>query len=406
MIKGNFINHKTLLNLIILIMKIIYILIFGISILSCKGEKTSSERISINLNYKIDTVVVDPREEIINLKWGLRASAIQDSKGHLFILDKDEGVVDKINLDELVLVEKISYEKEGPNGIGNVTSWIRLLEDDKILIGSPEFLSLFDLEGKVIRRYTEKMEEFIGDDVRGLEYVSGKPVITDEETVYKLSQDFKDMSIKFIKLDYKKRTSKIYDMPGLDELPIYTILYMTEQSFNVASSREEINQYGNKIVFSSDAFSDLYVLDIEKDSLYSVSYTPHLTQASKKGGYPENVGSKSEFQELYTKIDEEVSFMSPVWDADNNLYYRFSYETFEYESQSEDESKTYSKVYLTIFDDEFNVLGESLVKELKNPPASLFVKNGNIWTYANINDELGFIIFKIDPKSKVKNHNK
>ncbi len=379
---------------------------FIISIFSCREEKESSERILTNLSYKIDTVVVDPSGEIINLKWGLQTSAIQDSKGHLFILDKDEGVLDKIDLDELVLVEKISYEKEGPNGIGDVTSWIRLLEDDKILFGSPEFIILFDLEGKIIRRYTEKMEEFIGDDIRDLESVRGKPVITDEETVYKLSQDFEDMSKKFIKLDYKKKTSKIYDMPGLDELPSYTILYITSQSFHIASSREEINQYGNKIIFSSDAFSDLYVLDIEKDSLYRVFYTPRLTEASKKGGYPKEVGSISEFRELYTKIDEEVSFMAPIWDEDNNLYYRFSYEMFEYESQSEDEPRTYFKVYLTIFDDEFNVLEESLLKELKNPPASPFVKNGNIWTYANVNDELGFAIFKIDLNSKVKNRNK
>jgi hypothetical protein len=98
---------------------------------------------------------------------------------------------------------------------------------------------------------------------------------------------------------------------------------------------------------------------------------------------------------LYTKFDEEVSFMAPIWDADNNLYYRFSYEMFEYESQSEDEPNTYSKVYLTIFDDEFNVLGESFLAKLKHPPSNPFVKNGDIWTYINIRDELGFAILKV-----------
>ena len=395
MTKYNFIYHKTLFKLTILAIKILYILIFGISILSCKEEKISSERILDNLNYEIDTVIVDPGDEIINLKWGLQTSAIDKSKRHLFILDKEESLVDKIDLDELVLVDKIFYEQEGPDGIVNVSSWIRLLDDDKILFGSPQLISLFDREGKVIRRYTEKMEEFNGDDVRDFESVMGEPVIHDKETLYKLSQDFENMSLRFIKLDYKKRTSKIYNMPGLDELPRYTILYITEQAFNVAKSREEINQYGDKIIFSSDAFSDLYVLNIMKDSIYRVAYTPLLTKASKKGGYPENVGSVSEFRMLYTKIDEEVSFMAPIWDADNNLYYRFSYEIFEYESQSEDEPNTYSKVYLTIFDDEFNVLGESFLAKLKHPPSNPFVKNGDIWTYINIRDELGFAILKV-----------
>lgn len=377
-------------------MKRLYVLIFLISILSCSGEKTSSEGVLTDLNYEIDTVIVEPGEEIINLKWGLRTSALQDSKRHLFLWDADEGVVNKIDLEELVLVEKISYEKEGPNGVGNMTPWIRLLEDNKILFGNSQFFNLFDLEGTVIRRYTEKMEEFNGDDVRDLGYVRGKPVITDEDTVYKLSKDFEDKSTKFIRLDYKNKTAKIYDMPGLDELPYYTILYMTDQSLDVASSKEEINQYDNRIIFSSDAFSELYVLDIVKDSLYRVSYNPRLTEASKKGGYPEEMGSKSEYRQLYTKIDEEVSFMAPIWDKDNNLFYRFSYETFEYDNLPEDEPKTWSKVYLTIFDDKFNILGESFLEELRKPPASPFVKNGDIWTYANVNDELGFAIFKVD----------
>ena len=365
--------------------------------MSCTEYKKSTERI-LNFSYTIDTVVVDPREEIINLKSELRTSAIQDSKDHLFVLDKEAGVVDIIDLNDLVLVEKVFYDKEGPNGIVNVSSWIRLLEDDKILFGSPQLISLFDMEGKVIRRYNEKIEEFVGDDVRALLSFRGKPVITNEETVYKLSKDFKDMSTKFIKLDYKKRTSKIYDMPGLNELPSYTVLYMTDQSMHIATSSEQINQCDNRIVFSSDAFSDLYVLDIDKDSLYRVSYTPLLTQASKKGGYPENIGSHTEFRALNTKIDEEVSFMAPIWDADNKLYYRFSYETFAHETQSEYEPKSWSKVYLTIFDDSFNLLGESTVKEFKRPPISPFVKNGDIWTYVNVNDNLGFVILKIDPK--------
>jgi len=241
------------------------------------------------------------------------------------------------------------------------------------------------------------MEEFDGDDVMDLENIRGKPVITgNEDTVYKLSGNFQDRTIKLIKLDYKNKIAKIYDMPGLDELPHFTTLYITDKSMNVTSSKEKINQYGNRIIFSSNAFSDLYILNIVKDSLYRVSYTPRLTEASKKGGYPQKVGSKSEFDQLYTNINEEVSFMAPIWDKDNNLFYRFSYETFEYDNLSEDGPKTWSKVYLTIFDDKFNILRESFLEELKRPPASPFVKNGNIWTFANVNDELGFAIFKVD----------
>lgn len=379
-------------------MNIIIVLIIAMNILSCGREKIPSEKTLTKLSYNIDTVVIDTKGKLINLKWGLKNSAKQDGKDHLFLLDKDAGVVDIIDLDDLVLAEKVLYEKEGPNGIMSVSSWIRVLEEDKILFGSPQSVALFDKMGKVIRRYNEKMEEFDGDDVKDFEYINSKPVIFDEGIIYKLSTNFENRSLKFIKLNYQEKTSKIYNMPGLDKLPIYSILYITDKSFNVAKSREEINKHGGRIIFSSDAFSDLYVLDVELDLLNRVSYTPLLTQASKKGGYPEDVGSEAEFRDLFTKINKEISFMAPIWDAESNLYYRFSYETIVHETQSVPEPKSLYKVYLSVFDHNFKLLGEGLVKELNSQPDSPFVKDGDIWIYHNVNDELGFLVFKIDLK--------
>ncbi|GEO23809.1 hypothetical protein CQA01_43430 [Cyclobacterium qasimii] len=77
--------------------------------------------------------------------------------------------------------------------------------------------------------------------------------------------------------------------------------------------------------------------------------------------------------------------MPPFWDEKNKVFYRFSFE--------ENEKKT--KVYLTAYDGELNQIGESLVPQLIKKPAKHFAKDGQIWIYENINDEMGFVRLKM-----------
>lgn len=52
-------------------------------------------------------------------------------------------------------------------------------------------------------------------------------------------------------------------------------------------------------------------------------------------------------------------------------------------------------MYISIFDKDLNLLAESLVPELKAPPKRHFMKDGKIWIFENIADELAFIRLKI-----------
>jgi hypothetical protein len=135
---------------------------------------------------------------------------------------------------------------------------------------------------------------------------------------------------------------------------------------------------------------------MKQDSVYQVNYTPQLTAASKKGGYPKEVDSEKRFKEVMAEINSEINFQAPVWDEVNKRFYRFSYETTPGEITDEPmfespEQKPISKVFLSIFDEDFNLIGESLVSQLTQIPNYVFVKDGKIWHYVNVDDELGFV---------------
>lgn len=90
-------------------------------------------------------------------------------------------------------------------------------------------------------------------------------------------------------------------------------------------------------------------------------------------------------------INLEINFRHPIWDSVNQRFYRFSYEILPKENIQDDEEKIKSKVYLTILDKDFKVLGETHINELSRYPTTHFFKEGKIWIYENVDDELAFV---------------
>ncbi|NHE58879.1 hypothetical protein [Cyclobacterium plantarum] len=56
-----------------------------------------------------------------------------------------------------------------------------------------------------------------------------------------------------------------------------------------------------------------------------------------------------------------------------------------------EENESETKVYLTAFDKDLNMLGEILVPQLRKKPARHFAKDGKIWIYEKMEDEMGFV---------------
>uniref|UniRef100_UPI0025DF7DDE DUF4221 family protein n=1 Tax=Algoriphagus sp. TaxID=1872435 RepID=UPI0025DF7DDE len=102
--------------------RLLYGSVLLLSMISCQSnresESSQSENLLENLTFTIDTLVVNPGEEIINLSQGVRNGSLDESKTYFYLFDEVTAQMNKINLDKLILEEQIPFEKEGPNGVG------------------------------------------------------------------------------------------------------------------------------------------------------------------------------------------------------------------------------------------------------------------------------------------------
>lgn len=90
-----------------------------IVLISCDGKVDKTGTIFFSdVEFSWDTVFVDPSDDIIFLSHQLLNSDLSKESKYLYNFNERELTIEKINLDELRLEEKITFDREGPNGIG------------------------------------------------------------------------------------------------------------------------------------------------------------------------------------------------------------------------------------------------------------------------------------------------
>lgn len=382
-------------------MKNYLLLAFSLLLFSC-GEKDGEKQADFsNITFQIDTVIVDPGNEIINLRFGLWNSVKNENNSKLYLFDNQAYTLDIIDLDQMILERKIKFEKEGPNGVGSYVSWMSFLDENKILLASFEGMGLFDLEANKLNTFKLEKEKFEGDSLLDGESFYRKSIIAENgNVIYGLLGNWMNEHESFAKIDFENGLIKKIILPGRSELPDYSVMLRTDNMSTIMTSDKSIQKFENKLILSSSAYSTLFFVDMVTDSAYMIDYTPQLTSKVKKGGYPSEVDSEKRFKEVMEDIYAEINFQAPIWDAKNRRFYRFSYETIPTGNTDgplfeDPEKKPMSKIYISIFDEDFNLLGESLASQIHGIPNTPFVKDGLIWSYVNVDDELGFVRMEI-----------
>ncbi len=150
---------------------------------------------------------------------------------------------------------------------------------------------------------------------------------------------------------------------------------------------------------SNNVFNEIYVINPDDDSLVLKSFESKLTPNQKSPYYPKQVENEEAIDRIYAKGLQEVEFERLIWDKWNDRYYRFSYQA-EIE-RVVDGRWTYMStisctIYLTVFDKNLEMITESIVPQLTAIPQTYFVKDGAIWIFENMEDEMGFLRLSID----------
>lgn len=365
--------------------------LFCFALLAACGENSGLENeepgnILDNLTYAVDTVMIDPNEEFLFLQWGLNASAVTKDRKLFFNFNPKNQELELIDLESQRLQRKVSMDREGPLGTGDAQV-LQLDNEGKLyMIGLWE-LRIFNpsLDSMTLIKLTPEIlkglesEDMVGPE--GLVTTDGKFFIS---TYY--SKGRSNAGLLVISLDDLSLEKYPYDLG--DRLNPFQIKMYEEGKLKMSTmERIFLEEVGQKIVISSTHFNEAYVLDLAKDSLLLKSHHSQITSDQAEKPENSNVESFEELEAVMMESGKQVSFGPYIFDEEGARIWRFSKEL-----ESEREGKSVYRNVLTLFDSELNQLGEAKVNSFLVGPN--FFKDGKLWSYMNVEDELGFAVFE------------
>jgi len=373
----------------------IYSIFFAL-ILACNSQK-EGESDQPSLEISMDTVMIDPGQEILFLNAGLITSALSEDKKYLYNVNSTEHSIEQINLNTLAFEKKYPFEKEGPNGVGNYLRTFSLINDDAFFISTIQHEHIFNWKG-------EKLESFniseMGIEQNQLEEgdlafktISLSP---DGNQFASLITNWGKKTTSFALIDRKNKSFIKMVVPGIEktknfELTLRIVGGSIENHFN-----RFLLEVRGKVILGTEISSELYVLDKISDSLRHITYKSRLTPNEKSGTYPTEVEDKLQFENYHRKIEEDITFMEPVWDEKKQVFYRLSFLMIYDENAEAKEGQLYipskgAEVYLSILDKDLNLIAEGPFQTMDSYPGFHFGKDGKLWLFKNIADEMGFV---------------
>lgn len=356
---------------------------------ACNPSKESKRDFS-QITISMDTVMVDSKDEILFLIGDLMKADLSSDDKHLYYLNPMGLDLEIVDLDQLEFVRRISYEEEGPNGLGSFPMQFQVLSDDQVFIGSFTHRGIFDLDRIKVKNLNFKMDEMGGDHIPSS--YSEKSLMIDPRDQYKLFSvwnDWGDGPSIFGLIDTQGKTFHELPIPDYDYLGEFRVIFTEGGNPRaIVGEQMELTGSNNKIILSNNIGSDLYILDLETDILKHQPIVHHSIPSRKSLKLSPIVESIGELHEQKRKLEEDINFTAPVWDKENQVYYRFAYFMKNREVDGKPEPAG-AEVFLIVLDKDFNLLSETPLEAVKKGPGRHFVKDGKIWVFENMEDEMG-----------------
>lgn len=364
-------------------------------IFSCGENSSNTESTSnLELTYEIDTVMVDAGDHFFFLNWGLSISDVSPDARLLYNLNPNTLVLEVVDLDGLKLKETVQLEREGPNGVGGgfigkmqvlANGNLKLFDFNKILEITPE--------GTLVDKFEYEASEWEGYEVGEEEQLGFYGAFSPDGKTYlgRINQlSFGGGSKGIVKLDMENKTMKFFEAGDLFErLDQFTITMSTDGNMRM-STRESvyINELNGDFVLSNSAYNEFWVWDTSADSLVQKTFQARLTSNEKKADNVRQVETQEALMEAMETKNNQVNFGSPVAHPEENLLWRIASDKDRMIADS-----VIKKQVLTLFDTDYNMLYEEKLEEY--PSSSVrFFKDGMLYTFLNIDDEMAFVRLK------------
>lgn len=369
---------------------------FGIYLLilvacSEKGLQEASDQMHLSFTVS-DTVLVDPGDDFLYLQENLWGAQWVDDGQYLYNFNRRDNAVEIIDLDQLKLQKKVLFEREGPNGTGGYVQSMYYVGDGNIALAEHHQIGIFDLNASKLATHNIQDQEYAGDTLlenESLE-ISG---ILDEGIQHFITVYRKGFGqpLGIAKLRLNDYTLTKIPVPELVELENFRLELSGGPGISVAHPATHISYRSGKLLLSSNAVNELFVYDPKKDNVQHFTFHSYITPNSQKHLFKNQVHSNEEFNEALKERGKEVSYMHFTYDTTNSRYYRLS-QFFVREGAD----GPIFKPVLTIFDQDFNQLFETDELPINKVYRRYFAKDGKLYLYENIMDEMAFIVLEIE----------
>jgi hypothetical protein len=297
-----------------------------------------------------------------------------------------------IDMDKMELIEFIPFEVEGPNGTTARISSVQYISDDKIIITNSQDILIFNRKAELQNKYPIARNEFDGDSIpKDFRMESSGLYIPEKNISFNLVNEGFGYLRGFSKLELDKNTRIVYWIDEFKKLDDYYITLPIEGKTIMLRTYIYTNYEGNKFILSHDMENELYYYDLKSDSIIHKQYESQLSANKNEVYGKKETESREEVGQIMTSRNKSIRFKNIVYDEENNQYYRFS--TF---STTPDQEENNWNIILTIFDKNLNQINEIGDVPLEEVPETYFVKNGKIYIYKNMEDEMGFVILSIN----------
>ena len=367
---------------------------------SCNRHRESESPYSTALTFFLDTVYVDPGDEILFLRDNLFVSDLSPDKRYLINFNRSELVAERINLDELKLEKKIQFEKEGPERMPVYFSGFRINSEEQFLVWSSQSYGIYDQRAKKIK---ELELEKIAAALLGAGETIPMGLFEDADRPGRLLaviMQWKEEDYFLLDVDLTNRSFQKIALPDLARLKDYSMEILYEGQF-MGSFGVGVFPIaaGDKIILANNSINESLVFDKKTGGTRIVRWNTPLLGGRRDYLPPAQVEETSGAKEEIVKRSREGIFYGRlIWDDAQKRFFRFSVkEQFRQEKNENGQyTPTGAEVYLSIFDKNLDLLAESLVPDLKTPPKKHFVKDGKIWIFENIADEMAFIRLTVE----------
>ncbi len=372
---------------------IVIILIF----ISCQSKK--NEFVDRGLLYSIDTLMVDSEGRLLDLDRNMIISDMGENENSFFLYNSFDYSIDQISLDRLEIINNYPFEIEGPNGIGEYVNNLNVLNDSVFFIKSSNNSTIINKEGRLIKKIdwlnSSDSNNFQYGQIPRFETVNNNQ----DSEVFGLSFDEKNKEVFLDVLSLEENLVGRYDIDPNKSYSDFILEIDDPQSRTYMDPHIFMISENNSIIISHQYSSEILIFDSIKKNVREVNYIPKKTPNRVKDLESTNFSSFEVLREEYQHFLEQIRFGPPVWDRLEERYLRLSAKRIFSESLVEKGSLLPDvlevEVYLTVLDNDFNLVSEIHIPELNNEFVRYFAKDGKLWIAQNFSDELGFIVIDL-----------